>query len=246
MKRTLLIIIILPVLFSCSRQKTLNVLVFSKTEGYRHESISSGIKMLHDNAQAQNWNVTATEDAGIFTDKALRNFDVAVFLSPSGNAISDEQKSAFERFIRKGNGFVGIHGSTTLEYDWDWYGRLNGAFFSVHPPEQKARVVIENTNHPAMKPFKGMTDYTFFDEWYSFRTNPKDNVNVLITLDESSIRQADDNSWKMGYHPLVWWHEFEGARSFYTAFGHTHESFSNPIIVEHIIEAINWAGKTKN
>ncbi|MCL1821324.1 MAG: ThuA domain-containing protein [Prolixibacteraceae bacterium] len=243
MKQPVFLVLIFLIFLSCGRQKTLNVLVFSKTEGFRHESIESGVKMLQQNAQPQNWHVTASEDASIFTDEALSRFDVAVFLSPSGNVLDDVQKAAFERFISKGKGFVGIHGSATIEYDWPWYGRLNGAFFSVHPEAQEARVIIENTNHPAMKPFKNMKDYITFDEWYSFRTNPKDDVNVLITLDESSIKQSGDGRWKMGNHPLAWWREFEGARTFYTGFGHTHESFSNPVIVEHITEAINWAGK---
>ena len=241
-----LILIFLAFLtFFCTAQekKPLNVLVFSKTMGYRHESISSGIKMLYDQSQKQAWVITATEDASLFSDSFLAGFDVAVFLNPSEDGLDEIQQSAFQKFIRSGKGFVGIHSSADFEYDWPWYEKLNGALFKLHPPSQVGTIIIENTGHPAMKPFKNMKSYTTYDEWYTFKTNPRENVNVLATLDESSIKKYDNDDWKMGDHPIIWWHEFEGSRSFYTGFGHTHESFQNPLIVEHISEAINWAGR---
>lgn len=244
MKQSILLITAL-ITFSCSiagEKEPLRLLVFSKTMGYRHESISSGIKMLYDQSREQAWIITATEDAGLLQDDILRNIDVAVFLNPSGDALDTEQQAALERFIRSGKGFVGIHSSADFEYDWPWYGNLNGAHFSMHPPAQVATVILEDTSHPAMKPFKGMKSFTVLDEWYSFRTNPRDRVNVLATLDESTILKSNNDDWKMGYHPIVWWQEYEGSRSFYTGFGHAHESFANPVIREHITEAINWAG----
>ena len=255
MKQTILIA--LTVLFSAvagqaqekpkeKEQKPLNVLVFSKTKGFRHESISSGVKMLYDLSKAQTWVLTCTEDASLFTDELLKNFDVAVFLNPTQDVLDDAQQKAFERFIGSGKGFVGVHASADCEYEWPWYGELNGGFFKTHPPAQEATVIIENTNHPAMKPFEGMKTYTTFDEWYTFKENPRSKVNVLMSLDESSVKKFSNNDWKMGDHPLVWWHEVKGARSFYTGFGHTHESFRDPKIVEHIAAAINWAGKRIN
>lgn len=244
MKESILLFVAL-ITFSCSvagEKEPLRLLVFSKTVGYRHESISSGIKMLYEQSKDQAWIITATEDGGLIHDDILRNIDVAVFLNPSGDALNDEQQAAFERFIKSGKGFVGIHSSADFEYDWPWYGLLNGAHFKMHPPAQEATVIIEDTSHPAMKPFRGMQKFTVLDEWYSFRDNPRDRVKVLASLDESTILKSKNDDWKMGYHPIVWWQEYEGSRSFYTGFGHAHESFANPFIREHITEAINWAG----
>jgi uncharacterized protein len=224
----------------------INILVFSKTSGFRHASISSGIKMLYDLSKQQNWVITATENTALLTDDLLSKMDVAVFLNPTGNAIDDAGQVAFEKFIKSGKGFVGIHASADFEYDWPFYGALNGAYFKTHPQAQEATVIIENTGHPAMIPFKDKKTYTTFDEWYAFKENPRAKVHVLASLDESSIKISNNDNWKMGDHPIIWWNEIDGARSFYTGFGHTHESFQDKLIIEHIKNAINWAAKRIN
>ncbi len=227
------------------QEQKLHVLVFSKTKGFRHKSIPAGIKAVTSLGQEKGWVVTATEDASLFTNDFLSKFDVCVFLNPTGNVLDEKQQKAFEEFMRKGKGFVGIHASADCEYDWKWYGELNGAFFKTHPPFQKATINIESTNHPAMKPFEGMKTYTTEDEWYSFSENPRGKVTVLATLDESSIKilPKEDTGWRMGDHPVIWYHEFEGARSFYTVFGHGDNAFENEKIIQHIGAAIEWAGK---
>lgn len=223
-------------------EKPINILVFSKTAGFRHASISSGLKMLSDNSRGQNWVITATEDATLFTDEFLARFDVAVFLNPTGDAIEVEGQEAFEKFMKSGKGFVGIHAAADFEYEWEFYGNLNTGYFLTHPPAQKATVIFENFDHPAMKPFEGKETYTTVDEWYSFKENPRPHVNVLARLDESTIKAKDDK-WKMNDHPLIWWNEKDGMRSFYTVFGHTHEAFQDRLIIDHIKNAINWAAK---
>lgn len=224
-------------------EKPINVLVFTKTVGFRHESISSGLKMLYDHSKKQNWVITATENSQLLRDDFLSNFDVAVFLNPTGDAICDAGQAAFEKWMDSGKGFVGIHAAADFEYDWPYYGKLCGAYFKTHPASQEATVVFENTDHPAMKPFNGMKSYTTFDEWYTFKQNPRPNVNVLATLDESSIKKFKNDDFRMGDHPIIWWHENNAVRSFYTGFGHTHEAFQDTLIQEHIINAINWAAK---
>ncbi|MDD3727331.1 MAG: ThuA domain-containing protein [Dysgonamonadaceae bacterium] len=224
-------------------EKPIHILVFTKTAGYRHESISSGLKMLYDLSEKQNWVITATENEKLLRDDFLSNFDVAVFLNPTGDAMCDAGKQAFEKWMNSGKGFVGIHSASDFEYDWTYYGKLCGAYFKTHPVAQEATVVFENRDHPAMKPFKGMKSYTTFDEWYTFKENPRPNVNVLATLDENSIKKFNNDDFRMGDHPIIWSHEKNGIRSFYTGFGHTHEAFQDKLIVEHIKNAINWAAK---
>lgn len=222
-------------------EKPVHLLVFSKTDGFRHESISSGIKMLYDLSKSQNWVITATENPSVFSNEILPNFDVVVFLNPTGDALNNSEQAAFENFIKNGKGLVGIHAAADFEYDWTYYGKLLGAYFKTHPPSQTATVTFENYDHPAMKPFEGMDSYTTFDEWYTFKENPRPNVNVLATLDESSVKKYDNDDWRMDDHPIIWWQETDGIRSFYTGFGHTHEAFQDEKIIEHIKNAINWA-----
>lgn len=227
-------------------EKSLNIMVFSRTKGFRHASISSGIKMLYDESKKQNWVITTTEDPSILTDAVCSKIDVAVFLNPTGDALNDSEQAAFEKWIGGKKGFVGIHAAADCEYEWQFYANLIGAHFKTHPPMQKATVLFENFDHPAMLPFKGMDSYTTIDEWYTFKVNPRANVKVLATLDETTIKKYDNENWKMGDHPIIWWNEKNGIRSFYSGFGHTDESFQDKKIIEHLRNAINWAGKRIN
>lgn len=233
------------VLTGIAQDTKINVLVFSKTSGYRHNSISAGIKMMSDLAQERKWVLTATENGELFTPEFLKTFDVVVFLNPSMEVLNEQQQMAFEAFMNTGKGFVGIHAAADCEYDWAWYGQLNGAFFRTHPKGQTATVIFENTTHPGMVPFKGMETYRTFDEWYSFKENPRAKVHVLARLDETSLDEETmkDDKWKMGDHPLIWYQEMGKTRSFYTVFGHTPEAFQDPKVKEHIGCAVDWVAK---
>jgi type 1 glutamine amidotransferase len=228
-----------------AQDQKINVLVFSKTVGFRHNSISSGLKMLSDLAQERKWVLTATENSDLFTPEFLKTFDVVVFLNPTMDVLNEQQQKAFESFMAKGKGFVGIHAATDCEYEWAWYGQLTGAYFKTHPRGQVGTVIFENTDHPSMVPFKGMQTYRTFDEWYSFKENPRAKVHVLARLDETSLdaETLKDDKWKMGDHPLIWYQEIDNSRSFYTVFGHTPEAFQDLKIKEHIGCAIDWVAK---
>lgn len=245
-KLALILCVFLASIFcGVAQDQKINVLVFSKTVGFRHNSISSGLKMLSDLAQERKWILTATENSELFTPDFLKTFDVVVFLNPTMDVFNEQQQKAFESFMAKGKGFVGIHAATDCEYDWAWYGQLTGAYFKTHPRGQVGTVIFENTDHPSMVPFKGMQTYRTFDEWYSFKENPRAKVHVLARLDETSLdaETLKDDKWKMGDHPLIWYQEIGNSRSFYTVFGHTPEAFQDLKIKEHIGCAVDWVAK---
>jgi len=242
---SVLCLLLILVFSGIAQDKKINVLVFSKTSGYRHNSIPSGLKMLSDLALERKWLLTATENADLFTPDFLKNFDVVVFLNPTQEVLNDQQQKDFEAFMNTGKGFVGIHAAADCEYEWPWYGQLNGAFFKTHPKCQAGTVIFENTDHPSMAPFKGMTTYRTVDEWYTFKENPRSKVHVLARLDETSLdaETLKDDKWKMGDHPLIWYQEMGQTRSYYTVFGHTPEAFQDPKVKEHIGCAIDWVAK---
>lgn len=214
-----------------------SILVFSKTDtaGYRHASIPDGIEAIRTLGRRHYFDVTATEDASIFTSDRLSSYDAVVFLSTSGNVLNEAQQAAFERYIQRGGGFAGIHGAAATEYDWAWYGGLVGAFFDDHPEVQEATIRAANEAHPSTLHLP--TPWTWTDEWYNFRSDPSDSVDVLLTLDESSYEGGT-----MGEsHPIAWIHEYDGGRSFYTGLGHTKEGFSKPLFRTHLLEGIEWA-----
>ncbi len=210
------------------------VLVFSKTAGFRHASIPTGVEALKKLGEQNGFTVEATEDSSAFTDANLARFSTVVFLSTTGDILNDDQQAAFERYIRSGGGFLGIHAAADTEYDWPWYGRLVGAYFKTHPAIQDATVVVADRVHPSTKhlPMRWQRR----DEWYEYRTNPRGKVHVLATLDESTYEGGG-----MGHdHPIAWCHEFDGGRAFYTGGGHTNESFAEPAFLQHLLGGILW------
>lgn len=212
----------------------LNLLVFTRTTGYRHASIEDGVKMLEKLCDEHGYTMTHTEDPGVFTDESLAGYTVVIFLSTSGDVLDESQQQAFERYIQSGGAFVGIHGASATEQDWVWYGKLVGAFFTDHPAIQEAVVRITEPDHVCMH---GLPNpWTRNDEWYNFR-DVRPGLTVLAEADESSYEGG-----AMGeHHPIVWCHQFEGARSFYTALGHTPESYTDPAFVGHVHRGILWA-----
>jgi len=213
---------------------SIRVLVFSKTAAFRHDSIPAGIAAIQQQGRQRGFDVDATEDAGAFTDDNLARYRAVVFLSTTGDVLNAAQQVAFERFIRRGGGFVGVHAAADTEYDWPFYGALVGAYFAGHPEVQNATVQIEDPNHPATASLP--RPWVRRDEWYNFRRNPRGNVTVLATLDERTYTGGTMPS----DHPIMWYHTFEGGRSFYTGGGHASESFSEPPFAEHLGKAIQW------
>ena len=218
-----------------STQPRFAVLVFSKTAGFRHDSIPQGIAAIKALGAAHGFAVDSTEDATRFTDAELGRRKVVVFLNTTGDILDDTQKAAFERYIRAGGGFVGIHSASDTEYRWPWYGRLVGAYFASHPEIQPATIHITDPAHPSTKDLPAVWRRT--DEWYDFRSNPRGAAHVLATLDEAS-----DSGGKMGNdHPIAWCQEIDDGRSWYTAMGHTSESYAEPLFRLHLLGGIETA-----
>jgi type 1 glutamine amidotransferase len=212
------------------------VLVFSKTAGFRHDSIPSGITAIQQLATANNFTVDVTEDAAKFTDENLAQYDTVVFLSTTGDVLTETQQAAFERFIRAGGGFTGVHAASDTEYSWPWYGELVGAYFASHPPgTPTATVEVQDKAHPSTAHLPHRWQRT--DEWYNFTSNPRGKVHVLATLNESTY-----SGGTMGNdHPIAWCRDYDGGRSWYTGGGHTQASFSEPLFREHLLRGIQWS-----
>ncbi len=221
-----------------------STLVFTKTAGYRHEAILSGVQAIKELGKKHYFDVFWTEDANVFTKEKLADFDVIIFLNNDGDILNDNQREAFKQFIEKGKGYVGIHGASACEQNWDWYGQLVGRLFIKHPKIQTARIQIMDHDFSGMSRFPGHMLWT--DEWYVFGEELSDSLHYLMTVDENTYdtkrtwKEGEDHS--MGeFHPIAWYHEVHGGRSFYTALGHMNEAFQDEIFLEHIYGGIFWA-----
>ncbi len=217
-------------------QTKLNVLVFSKTAAFRHQSIEAGKKALDKMAKEKGFGVSFTEDASQFTEANLKKFNTVIFLNTTGDILNNEQQNSFERYIQAGGGYVGIHAATDTEYDWPWYNQLAGAWFLDHPMPnnvQKGKFYVTKKNELTA----GMPDeFERTDEFYSFKDiSPK--INVVLKIDEKSYQGGKNGA----DHPISWYQEFNGGRSFYTAMGHTDETFSEPLFLNHLWAGIKYA-----
>ena len=211
------------------------VLVFSRTAGFRHDSIADGIAAIRQLGQQNGFAVDATESPANFTDANLAQYRAVIFLSTTGDVLDAAQQAAFERYVRKGNGYAGVHAASDTEYDWPWYGGLVGAWFQNHPAIQAATIRIEDASHPSTEGLPASWRRT--DEWYNFRRNPRGRVKVLATLDESTYSGGG-----MGAdHPICWCQQYDGGRAWYTAGGHTRESFGEPLFRNHLLGGILFA-----
>ena len=214
------------------------ILVFSKTAAFRHASIPAAIAALKQLAANHNVAADFTEDASIFNDANLAQYDAVVFLLTTGDVLNDTQQTAFERYIRSGGGYVGVHSATDTEYNWSWYGALVGAYFDrVHGHSRVVQATLDVVDHTQPSTIMLPTHWIRTDEWYNFATNPTDHVHILLTIDERTYQGG-----VMGpNHPIAWYHDYDGGRAWYTALGHTSESYSEPLFLAHLWGGITYA-----
>ena len=215
---------------------TPRLLLFSETRDFRHDSTEVALQAIEELAASVGiQSDRANDSAGLFTAENLADYAAVVWVMTSGDVLNDDEQLVFEDYIRAGGGYAGIHAASFTEYEWPWYGRLMGAYFERHPEIQSATQLVEDNSHPSTAHL-GST-WTRVDEWYDYRSNPRAQVNVLLSLDENSYSGGG-----MGPdHPSAWYHDFEGGRSWYTGGGHTEASYSEPDFRAHLLGGIRYA-----
>jgi uncharacterized protein len=230
---------------------TFAVLVYTRTTDFRHLSIPDGIAAVEELGEEHGFEVEATEDPDAFTDENLARFAAVIFLNTTGTVVEPDGKEAFERYVRGGGGWVGVHSAADTEYEWEFYEHLlGGAYFHSHPVQQPGRVIVEDTGHPSTAHL-GDEWLIPLEEYYSFVANPRDRVRVLLSIDEDSYLQdpntthiprgpelPEGESGVMGDHPMTWCHEVDDGHAWYTAFGHEGYLYRTPDYREHLLGGI--------
>ena len=235
--------IVFSLFISCSNERPDDpkILIFSKTAGFQHQSIPAGIQAIQQLGIENGFEVDTTTNANMFTEDSLKQYSAVIFLSTTGDVLNHYQEADFERYIQSGGGYVGIHAAADTEYHWGWYGKMVGGYFSdhpgindPHPNVQEGILVVEDITHSSTKFLP--EQWTRTDEWYSYK-NFNEDVNVLLSLDEESYQGGAD----MGHHPIAWYHDYDGGRVFYTGLGHTSESFTEDLYLQHLLAGIQYA-----
>lgn len=231
-----------------SQSKQFKALLVTTTKGWHHESLHAGVLAIQQLGIKNHFDVVLQESPTYFTDKNLEQFKVVIFLNTTGDILDSAAQKVMERFIQSGKGFVGIHSASDTEYDWDWYNRLVGRMFHIHPAIQTAKLNVVDSTFPGIMGFAQAGLWT--DEWYEFGPEKVNDLKYILSIDENSYDPKAQWGEKKGLgmgklHPVAWYHNFDGGRSFYTALGHVPAVFSNPIFLNHLYAGIYWAATGK-
>lgn len=227
--------VLLFLAYGCgSSSNTRSVLVFSKTEGFRHASIADGQEMFRQLSATRDFEVDFTENADVFSQDSLSKYNVVVFLSTTGDVLDPAQEKELERFMKAGGNWMGIHAAADTEYNWPWYNDLVGGYFQSHPKgTPEATILVDKRDHPATEHLN--ETWTRNDEWYNYKSL-KDDFTVLMRVDETTYEGGENGD----YHPISWYKDFENGRMFYTGLGHTPESYTDADFVAHVYGGLQY------
>jgi cytochrome c len=240
MKLRLILFFVLVTFYSFAQNNS--ILVFSKTAGFRHESIKEGIAYFEKLSKTNGFKVKFSENAADINETELKKHNAVVFLNTTGDILNAVQEVDFERYIQAGGGFVGIHAATDCEYNWTWYTNLVGGQFASHPGGevsnvQQGEMTVLDKTHPSTTHMPEKFSRT--DEFYDFKNLKKEQLKFLLSVDEKTYKMG-----QMGdFHPMAWYHDYDGGKAFYSNFGHTNETFSEPLMIKHFEEGLKsvWA-----
>ncbi|MEV6247923.1 ThuA domain-containing protein [Streptomyces sp. NPDC051742] len=214
---------------------TTDVLIYTRTTGYRHDSIPDGAAALTELAAELGWAAEVTEDPGVFTPERLARCAAVVLISTTGTVLTPEGRDAFEAYLRGGGALLAVHAAANAEPDWPFYGELLGTRFDGHPEIQPGLVLVDDHDHPATAPLPARWAWT--DEWYNFTSDPRaSGVRILARADETTYRGGTHGA----DHPLVWCREVDRGRFFFTALGHAPETYRDPVFRAHLSGALTW------
>lgn len=220
-------------LFASAAQAAMpRVLVFSKTTGWRHDSIPTAVAAVQKLAIAESLYSNATEDAAAFTPENLKSYRAVIFVNTTGDVLDAAQQQALQEFIEGGGGFMGIHSAADTEYDWPWYGTLVGAWFLSHPPGLQTTRVTFTQDGIA----EAGRQWRVTDEIYNYRSNPRQHVTVLATVNEH-----DYDGGTMGDdHPVSWCHASGQGRTWYTGLGHEAKLYGDPVFQRQLARGLRY------
>jgi glucose/arabinose dehydrogenase/PKD repeat protein len=224
------------------------VLIFTKTTQFRHtEAIDQGVPVLQAALTEASIDSVHSEDAGLFTDASLAEYDALIMFQTSGDPWTADQKAALQRYVQAGGGIVAVHNATDMRGSYDWWDNLVGTTMPGHAntgtsPGQPGTVRVEDRSHPSTAHLDQRWQRA--DEWYNYDINVRGGAHVLTTMDESTY---DPGSNAMGYdHPISWCRPYDGGRSWVTGMGHFGAHYTNePKFVQHIVGGVEWAAGLK-
>lgn len=225
------------------------VLIFSRTVGFRHDSIPTAIEALKSHSTTLGVIFDQTEDQTKFTDENLQKYDALFFLSNTGEVLDDSGKTALQSYLNKGGNFVAVHSASDCLQTTAFYGREVGAYFDYHPELQNATVDVIGPSHPSTAAIPSA--WKVVDEMYNFKSDPR-SLGAIVVLAANESSYVDDGTRKFDQgtpHPIAWYQELgagaeqehTAGRSFYTSLGHLNETWQDVLFLSHVLGGLRWA-----
>lgn len=234
-----------------AQPKRKKVLAIGEVKGFQHDSVSHALASVEKwGKESGLWDTYIRTDTQLVTKKKLQGnaknldyFDAVVFYTTGELPLDEEQKASLISFVKEdGKGFVGIHSAADTLYQWPEYGEMLGGWFDQHPWNTfEAPIIVEDSDHPATRHFP--KTFTTRDEIYQFKNWSRDNVRVLMRLDESKLEKNPRVHRTDGDFAVTWVKSYGKGRVFYSTLGHVEEAYDNPDIKKMYFEGIKWTMK---
>jgi len=248
-------------------KKPRKLLVFSRTNGFRHQSIVTGKIALEEMGKKTGaYEAVISDELSNFEKDKISQFDAICFLSTTMNPfapfkeelgkMSEEEKAAATKYelelkenlmayVKAGGGFVGIHAATDTFYEWAEYGEMINGYFDGHPwgAGSQVNIYVEpgQEKHPLVAMFNGQR-LDFKEEIYQLKA-PYDSskVHMLLRLDPEKSAQVKGKKRADNDYGVAWARNWQKGRVFYCSIGHNHEMYWHPKVLRHYLAGIQWA-----
>lgn len=225
-------------------QSQYKLLVLSIPNKYHYEYIPVARDSLEKLAKLHAFEMVWTNKTDAF-DGDLRQYAAVMFLNTPGEELTPAQRARFEAYMRAGGNAVVVHrAAITPPGNWNWYEKLVGRSFVIHPMLQTGVVTVADSGFPATF---GVPDrWIWSDEFYVTKNPYNVRINPVLNVDESSYDPRKiwpgQVSEPMGKdHPVAWWHPYEKGRVFVTLLGHNVEMYRDPQYLSHLMGGVYWA-----
>lgn len=238
-----------------SRQSR-RVLVFYRCEGFIHTSIPHGnLATEQMGRQTGAFQVDLADTYDVFTKENLRRYDAIVLNNTSRLKFPDpSQEQALLEFVAGGKGLVGYHAATDNFYAHPKAAAMMGAQFNGHPWGSGGTWAFK-LNDPAhrLNAAFGGDGFWHQDEIYQYRPESYQGPEVLrllMSLDMTkpvvaervkNQRGSADTADKFPEVPVSWLRSYGEGRVFVTNLGHREETFANPVVLQHMLDGIQFA-----